>query len=497
MEELDLTSAPINDYEDESGSECASDCEEHDHGSDDGSDEEESDEEMLASEMWDLNGGADLGEDDDAEMLAELDGESGSDEDEDDDELEDDEEMMDEDGYDSEAEAEMEENLMQMSNDELEMLKADMAGDEDAEMLIATVNRVQRRKAGLPSDDDEDDSEHEPTPPPVSTKKSKKRGPAPAEIPTLAPLASSSKPSKRAAGPSQANDDFVDPQALSRTDASDKASKKHTLRFHVSQVNQRQHKRENANAARIGGDDDLPRRSKERSRREVLKRQEHGGQAGEALDGAEWDESDRRMAEAVKGKAAEVEGGADDDDGDYYDLVKMSKEEGRAAKKAKYDDERLAERDEIVALANGEAGVGPRAASKMIIKNKGELPSDAHADCDTIGGDEADHDLIRRTDTAPEEGEPQQPSQEAVAVRQGPEEGCLDEADLQGARSGGQLRRRDERDQLPQRQGYQAGQVGGLGWLLFMLVATRVTLWHRLSRDVDVAAQTQGRAVPP
>ena len=371
MEELDLTSAPIDDYEHESGSECGSDCEEdHNHGHGDESDEDDEDDESLtASELWDLNAEGGLNEDDDADMLARVDGESDSESGSEDDELEDDEEMMDEDGYDSEAEAEMEENLMQMTHEELELLKADMAGDEDAEMLISTVNRVQRRKAGLPSEDEQSDEDS--TPPPVSTKKPNKRQPAPAIIPTLAPLASSSKSAKRPAF-SGANDDFVDPQNLSRTDASDKANKKHTLRFHVSQVNQRQHKRENANAARVGGDDDLPRRSKERSRREVLKRQEHGGQAGEALDGADWDDEDRRVADVVKGKAAAAAEAGGDDDGDYYDLVKMSKEEGRAAKKAKYEDERLAERDEIMALASGEAGVGPRAANKMILKNKGK-----------------------------------------------------------------------------------------------------------------------------
>ncbi len=456
MEELDLTSAPIDDYENDSGDECGSSCDEdheHVHGDED-EDESEEEEEMLASEMWDLNGAAELSEDEDAEMLARMDGEDSEEDDEDDDELEDDEEMMDEDGYDSEAEAEMEENLMQMTHDELELLKEDMAGDEDAEMLIATVNRVQRRKAGLPSDDDESDDELAPAP--VSTKKAGKRQLAPAVIPTLAPLASSSKLAKaRRPAASAVNDDFVDPQTLSRTDASDKANKKHSLRFHVSQVNQRQHKRENANAARIGGDDDLPRRSKERSRREVLKRQEHGGQAGEALDGADWDETDRAMAAAVKGKAAEVNGDGDDD-GDYYDLVKMSKGEERAAKKAKYDDERMAERDEIMALASGEAGVGPRAASKMIIKNKGKQVARLGDGSDVLT------DLfpvLRRTDAAAEEGEPQQPCQEAAAVRQGAEEGRLDEADLQGARRGGQLLGRDQRHQLQERQGYQAGKV--------------------------------------
>jgi U3 small nucleolar RNA-associated protein 3 len=125
---------------------------------------------------------------------------------------------------------------------------------------------------------------------------------------------------------------------LSLGDAQDKAAKRHTLRFHVSQVNQKQKRREAGNGRRVGGDDDIPLRSKERARREVLKRQEHGGAKGEALDGGEWDEDDKVVADSVRGGATAAA------EEDYYDLVKTGKEVKRKTKKENYDQARAAEK---------------------------------------------------------------------------------------------------------------------------------------------------------
>lgn len=328
MEELDLTSAQYEDSGDEE-------------------EESVSDEGVLASDMWDEGGAQELDEEIEEEeemrMLAEADGDEAAEED------------------DSEIDENVESMLGGLDDDELEGLMASMPADADADMFIRRVEQVQREKNGLPPlDDDEEppsafDNEElddyemndivgEST---SSKKNKKKKGKKSKEIvvPELAPLASSSRKiaSLPTTSSTNVNDDYLDPTSLSLTDSSDKASNRHSLRFHVSQVKQKAAKRESGHGRRICGDDDLPRRSKENARREVLKRQEHGAVGdgkGEALDGGEWTEEDRKAARGVKGQTAveEVDGE------DYYDMVKQGQEQERSAKKAKYDGDRLEEK---------------------------------------------------------------------------------------------------------------------------------------------------------
>ncbi|KAI5481282.1 hypothetical protein MNV49_004904 [Pseudohyphozyma bogoriensis] len=352
MEELDLTSAQVEDSDDD---------EEED--SEEGEDDEDSGM-MFASDVWDLN----EEEMKDREELLALDGEDS----------EEDDEGSDEDDMEGES------LLEGLDDDEIEQLMSEMPPNASADDLIAKVQELQRKK-GVPvfeddeEDDEEDEDEDEDEPvQDVAVGQKRKRGEVQAEkkkgvvIPTLAPLASTSKKSTKApvSSTNGANDDFIESTTLSAADSSDKASKRHTLRFHVSQVHQKQMKREAGNGRRIGGDDDLPRRSKERSRREVLKRQEHGGKAGEALDEMDWDEEDKRAAGIVREEA-----GGDDGDG-YYDLVKQGREEGRAAKKAAYDSERAAEKAALDEAAD-ESAAGPRGVNRKILANKGLTPKRA------------------------------------------------------------------------------------------------------------------------
>ncbi|ORY73586.1 hypothetical protein BCR35DRAFT_307014 [Leucosporidium creatinivorum] len=369
MEELDLTSAQ---YEESEGS----------------SDEAEDDEEgMLASEMWDAGGAEGSNEEsqeldeEDMRMLMEMEHRESDDEEEFDSEDEDEEG-----GEDS--------MLAGMTDEELEELMASMPADADADMFIKAVEQAQRQKAGLPVDDDEEDGDDD-LPPSAfddemddyemndiganskknQKKKAKKASKKEIIIPDL-PSSSSRKIASLPTSSSNVNDDYLDPTALSLTDSSDKASARHSLRFHVSQVKQKAAKREAGHGRRIGGDDDLPRRSKENARREVLKRQEHGALGdgkGEALDGGDWNEEDKRVARGVKGiSGAEEEISAED----YYEAVKAGREEGRAAKKAKYDEERLEDRaynhDLSTSLPDG-----PRGASRQIMANKGLQPKRA------------------------------------------------------------------------------------------------------------------------
>jgi U3 small nucleolar RNA-associated protein 3 len=369
MEELDLTSAQYEDSEEDDA--------------EDESDDEEG-EGLLASELWDLGG------------AQEVDSEGDSDEEE----ISEEDDMrmlMDEDGeFDSDEEDEVTDSMLSgLDDDELEALMADMAGDADADMLIERVKQVQRAKKGLPATTKDDDTPRAADARPKSSKKSKKNKNKEVAVPLLAPLPSRKIAPIPSSSSKPVNDDYLDPTSLSLTDSSDKASARHTLRFHVSQIHQKSVKRESGHGRRVGGDDDLPRRSKENARREVLKRQEHGGSAGEALDGMDWNEEDKKAARRVKGgDAGDVEGE------EYYDLVKKGREEGRAAKKAKYDGERMAEkwvsfpfspfpscssltdprspssRSALTDLSESSAD-GPRGATRKMLANKGLQPKRA------------------------------------------------------------------------------------------------------------------------
>ncbi|BGP52033.1 something about silencing protein 10 [Rhodotorula kratochvilovae] len=359
MEELDLTSTTYGAEEDEEDDEEL------------GSEEEEeraprrrgaAGRGMLASEAMDFHA-----------SLA-----GGSDEEEDDSE------------DDSEGEEVTDSMLAGLDDDELEALMGQLGPGEGAEELMARVRAKQAEKLGLPAADgsegeeeseeeDDDEEEQRRIAAARAAKRAAKKSGGTAAIPALAPLSRSSSSSAAAAPRASASaaSDLLDPLALSASDRADKASQRHTLRFHVSQVAQKAARRE-ARRQGLEGDDDVPRRSKEQARREVLKRQEHGAakdaQKRAALDGGEFDDEDRKAAKAVReeGEEGGAGGGADDDD-DYYDLVAAEKDEGRRAKKAKYDDARAAEKAEIEQLAAASVD-GPRGASRQILANKGLTP---------------------------------------------------------------------------------------------------------------------------
>lgn len=346
MEELDLTSTNYGAEEDD-----------EDEEDEEGAEEEEVDErvprgkrsrrDMLASEAIDFHA-----------SLA--DGAS----DEDDDDGDEGEEVSDS-------------MLAGLDDDELEALMGELGPGDGAEELMKRVRAKQAQKMGLEAGSEEDDEEmlldgeesdeaegdedeeeqRRIAAARAAKKQSKRKGGAVPSVPALAPLPRGKQPSS--AGPAastlprpsaSAASDYLDPLALSASDVADKASSRHTLRFHVSQVAQKAARRE---ARRVGleGDDDVPRRSKEQARREVLKRQEHGAakdaKERAALDEGEFDDEDRKAARAVRGEGADGEeegGGGWGDDDDYYDLVAAEKDEGRRAKKAKYEDDRAAEK---------------------------------------------------------------------------------------------------------------------------------------------------------
>ncbi len=144
----------------------------------------------------------------------------------------------------------------------------------------------------------------------------------------------SSKTASRSKSSTSTADDHGDPTHLSSADASDKAAKKHSLRFHTSKIAATSARRAAARQERMGGDDDIPYRDRKAARDAAL-RKSGGQEDGEDLDGSEWTEKDRKRARDVM----EEEGGEEAVEGDdgYYDLVKRRKTEAKQAKQEEYD----------------------------------------------------------------------------------------------------------------------------------------------------------------
>jgi U3 small nucleolar RNA-associated protein 3 len=157
----------------------------------------------------------------------------------------------------------------------------------------------------------------------------------------------SSSSSRRAMGAEGADEqldlDFVDPPTLSSADREDKASRRKSLRFYTAKIDAKVAKRAQGGLKgkeRLGGDEDVPYRSREQSRRQVLQRQgaaaAKGAEAEADLDAMDWDQDDKDVA-------AGVMDGEDDGDG-YYDLVKRAKAQKKAEKKQAHDKAREEER---------------------------------------------------------------------------------------------------------------------------------------------------------
>ncbi|KAG8763696.1 hypothetical protein FRC11_013930 [Ceratobasidium sp. 423] len=159
-----------------------------------------------------------------------------------------------------------------------------------------------------------------------------------------------------------------DPTQLSHTDASDKAGRRKSLRFHTSKIESTSNRRSTARSG-MGGDDDLPyrERRKEQQKRRGL------GEGGDDLemDGGEGD-TEMDIDTSSIGKrdrdASEQPGddGSEGEDG-YYELVRTAKKQRKEEKKAEYEAMRAAERID----PDEESSEGPRSLTRAILKNRG------------------------------------------------------------------------------------------------------------------------------
>lgn len=158
---------------------------------------------------------------------------------------------------------------------------------------------------------------------------------------------SSSDSKTKAKGKSRSNqisaddDTLGDATALLDADASDKERRTKSLRFHTSKIASQSARRAAARAQRSGGDEDVPRRDRQKARDAALRKNSASQDGGEDLDmggaSGEWSESDKKRAREVREDAPED---VDDGANDYYDLVKRRKTERQEEKEAAHEDRR-------------------------------------------------------------------------------------------------------------------------------------------------------------
>lgn len=191
--------------------------------------------------------------------------------------------------------------------------------------------------------------------------KAKKRSKAPKDqdqptpIATFAPLAepafysssssSSSKPKTKSRAVSADDDTLGDATSLLDADASDKERRTKSLRFHTSKIASQSARRAAARAQRMGGDEDVPYRDRQKARDAALRKNSAAAaaqDAGEDLDGGEWTEADKKRAREVRDEEPDADADAGDagEADEYYDLVKRRKVQKQEEKEAAHEERR-------------------------------------------------------------------------------------------------------------------------------------------------------------
>lgn len=274
----------------------------------------------------------------------------------------------------------------------LEFLQSQEDDEDEEELELDEEDASTEDMSAFGEEEDEQElSEAEIEPEPVSKKRKATSAPVIEKKKRKTEKEESSRPSflqpdyESAAKPKKSNkatlatDDFIEAPSLTSHEANDRAAKKHTLRFHTSQINQKANRRSAARGALAGGDEDVPQRSKEALRREAQRR--------ESAKRAKELEADAASAKKVAESAGPDEG----EDG-YYGLIKKGKKVEKDLQKEEYDHGRLEDRYvsessleyDLMKLYSAtlqtlQSADGPRSVSRAILANKGLTPKRAKA----------------------------------------------------------------------------------------------------------------------
>jgi U3 small nucleolar RNA-associated protein 3 len=230
-----------------------------------------------------------------------------------------------------------------LDEDELAGLLAD--ADEDEDMSEEEeVAPVKAKKVKTKSTKEDKKAKTKTTEDGKKKRVRKVKEPAPEPIANFTPLAEpsfySSKKSKSPRTLSADDDTLGDATSLLDADASDKERRTKSLRFHTSKIASTSNRRAAARQQRLGGDEDVPYRDRQKARDAALRKNSSAAaqEGGEDLDGGEWSESDKKRAREVRDEVGDDDAvGNDDGAGEYYDLVKRRKTEKIEEKEAAHE----------------------------------------------------------------------------------------------------------------------------------------------------------------
>jgi U3 small nucleolar RNA-associated protein 3 len=229
-----------------------------------------------------------------------------------------------------------------LDEDELAGLLADAEEDEDMSEE-EEVAPVKTKKVKTKSTKEDKKAKTKTTEDGKKKRVRKAKEPAPEPIANFTPLAEpsfySSKKSKSSRQLSADDDTLGDATSLLDADASDKERRTKSLRFHTSKIASTSNRRAAARQQRLGGDEDVPYRDRQKARDAALRKNSSaaGQEGGEDLDGGEWSESDKKRAREVRDEVGDDDAGEDDGAGEYYDLVKRRKTEKIEEKEAAHE----------------------------------------------------------------------------------------------------------------------------------------------------------------
>lgn len=225
--------------------------------------------------------------------------------------------------------------------------------DSEAEMMGVAGSDADRLETDSEEDEDEDEDEDE-----IDAKQSK----------DLSIDISAKRDIKKVKNVSSAGD-YTETALPDTIDREDKERRKKSLRFYTSKIDQAAQR--NSRHEKFTGDLDLPYRERlfERQQRLLEEARKRGlgldkAQMGDDLDGENFGSDDDSMARDINADAA-----------DYYDSVRMAKQNKKEARKAAHEDAKRAARDGKLAELQESVGAdGKRALNFQIMKNKGLTP---------------------------------------------------------------------------------------------------------------------------